>query len=66
MSTVKPTYGDSPEGADRGDTGQRDKHLVYEAMEAYVSWREACIWLNGAYHAWSRQGGCHADVAFGG
>jgi hypothetical protein len=66
MSTVKPTYGDLPEGADRDDTAQRDKELVDEAIEAYVAWREACVWLNDAYLAWLRQRGSNADVTFGG
>jgi hypothetical protein len=66
MSTVKPTYGDWPDGADRDDSVQRDKELVDEAIEAYVAWREACIWLNDAYLAWSRQRGCNAHVTFGG
>jgi hypothetical protein len=66
MSTVRPTYGDSPEGADRHDTAQRDKQLVDEAIEAYVAWREACIWLNDAYLAWLRRRGSNADVTFGG
>jgi hypothetical protein len=65
MSTVKPTYGDSPEAERRG-TAQRDKQLVDEAIEAYVAWREACVWLNDAYLAWSRQRGANADVTFGG
>jgi hypothetical protein len=66
MSTVKPTYGDSPESAGRADTAQRDKQLVDEAIEAYVGWREACIWLNDAYLAWSRQRGFNAHGTFGG
>src|SRR3954462_9865073 len=66
MSTVKPTNGDSPDGADRHGTAQRDKQLVDEAMEAYVEWREACIWATDAYLAWSRERGSNADVAFGG
>jgi hypothetical protein len=66
MSTFKPTYGDLPEGADRGGTAQRDKQLVDEAIEAYVAWREACIWLNDAYLVWSRQRGSNADAPFGG
>jgi hypothetical protein len=66
MSTVKPTDADSHEGADRADTAQRDKQLVDEAIEAYVAWREACIWLNDAYLAWSRQRGSNAHVTFGG
>jgi hypothetical protein len=66
MSTVRPTYGDSPEGADRDDTAQRHKQLVDEAIEAYVDWREACIWVNDAYLAWSRQRGSNAGIAFGG
>jgi hypothetical protein len=66
MSTLKPTYGQSPEGADRHDTAHRNKQLVDEAIEAYVAWREACIWLNDAYVAWSRQRGSNAHVKFGG
>jgi hypothetical protein len=66
VSAVKPAYGDSPMGADRANTAQRDKQLVDEAIEAYVAWREACIWLNDAYLVWSRQRGFNADVTFGG
>jgi hypothetical protein len=66
MSTVRPTYGDSPEGPDRHGTAQWDKRLVDEAMEAYVDWREACIWVTDAYFAWSVQRGSNANVAFGG
>jgi hypothetical protein len=66
MSTVRATYGDSPEGADRQGTAQRDKQLVDEAIEAYVAWREACIWLKDAYLVWSRQRGSNAGVMFGG
>jgi hypothetical protein len=47
-------------------TAQRDKQLVDEAIEAYVTWREACIWLNDAYFAWSRRRGSDAGVTFGG
>jgi hypothetical protein len=66
MNTVGPTYGDSSDGADRHDTAQRDKRLVDEAMEAYVAWREACIWVSEAFLVWSRRCGFNADVAFGG
>src|SRR3954470_8394126 len=43
-----------------------DRQLVDKAIEAYVTWREACIWVTDAYVAWSRQRGSNADVAFGG
>jgi hypothetical protein len=43
-----------------------DRQLVDKAIEAYVDWREACIWLNDAYLVWSRQRGSNADVTFGG
>jgi hypothetical protein len=66
VSTVKPTFGDSHDGADTADTAQRDKQLVDEAIEAYVAWREACIWLSDAYLAWSRRRGSNAHVTFGG
>jgi len=60
-----PSRSSSP-SANRHDTAQRDKQLVDEAIEAYVAWREACIWLNDAYVVWSRQRGSNADVTFGG
>ena len=66
MSTVKPTDGNSAGGRDSDDTAQRDRLLVDRAMEAYVDWREACIWVNDAYLAWSGQRGSKADLAFGG
>jgi hypothetical protein len=43
-----------------------DRRLVDKAIEAYVDWREVCIWLNDAYLVWSRQRGSNADVTFGG
>jgi integrase len=43
-----------------------DRRLVDKAIEAYVDWREACIWLDDAYLVWSRQRGSNADVTFGG
>jgi hypothetical protein len=43
-----------------------DRQLVDKAIEAYVDWREACVWLNDAYLAWSRRRGSNADVTFGG
>jgi len=65
MSIVRPTYSDS-QGAGGDDTARRDKRLVDEAIEAYVAWREACIWLNDAYLVWSRRRGSNGDVTFGG
>jgi hypothetical protein len=65
MSTVRPIYGDPAEGGTEM-TPLIDKQLVDKAIDAYVAWREACIWVNDAYLAWSRQRGCRADVAFGG
>jgi hypothetical protein len=65
MSTIRHTYGDPPiEGTEM--TPLTDKQLVDRAIEAYVDWREACIWVNDAYLVWSRQRGCNADFAFGG
>jgi hypothetical protein len=43
-----------------------DRQLVDRAVEVYVDWREACIWVNDAYLVWSRQRGSDADVTFGG
>jgi hypothetical protein len=65
MNTVRPTYGDPPrEGTEM--TPLTDEQLVDRAIDAYVAWREACIWVNDAYLAWSRQRGSNPDAAFGG
>src|SRR3954471_22458354 len=42
-----------------------DRQLVDKAIEAYVAWREACVWLNDTYLAWSRRRGSVADATFG-
>jgi hypothetical protein len=43
-----------------------DRQLVDKAIEAYVDWREACIWVTDAYLVWSRQRGTNAAVTFDG
>jgi hypothetical protein len=42
-----------------------DKHLVDKAIEAYVEWREASVWVNDAYCSWALEHGSRASVAFG-
>ena len=43
----------------------RKKQLVDRLMDAYVSWREACMQVSDAYACWSRERGIHAAAAFG-
>ena len=43
----------------------RKKRLVDTLMEAYVSWREACLRVSDAYATWTSEKGMRATVAFG-
>ena len=43
----------------------RKKRLVDTLMEAYVSWREACLRVSDAYATWTSERGSRATVAFG-
>jgi hypothetical protein len=44
--------------------GLIDKRLVDEAMDAYVSWREACVRVEEAYASWVSAAGTRAAAAF--
>jgi hypothetical protein len=41
------------------------KRLVSELMDAYVSWREACLQVSDAYGSWASDAGLSATSAFG-
>jgi hypothetical protein len=41
------------------------KRLVDRLMEAYVSWREACLRVSDAYGSWASETGSGATSAFG-
>jgi hypothetical protein len=41
------------------------KRLVGRPIEAYVSWREACLQVSDAYHSWASETGLAATSAFG-
>ena len=41
------------------------KRLVDRLIEAYVSWREACLRVSEAYGSWARETGPGARFAFG-
>jgi hypothetical protein len=41
------------------------QRLVDKLVEAYVTWREACAWVNEAYHSWARDPGPGGTLAFG-
>jgi hypothetical protein len=41
------------------------KRLVDKLMDAYVSWREACLQVSDAYGSWASETGMSATVAFG-
>jgi hypothetical protein len=41
------------------------QRLVDKLVEAYVTWREACAWVNDAYHSWARDPGHGGAIAFG-
>jgi hypothetical protein len=43
----------------------RKKRLVDTLMDAYVSWREACLRVSDAYASWTSERGVRATVAFG-
>jgi hypothetical protein len=40
------------------------KRLVDKLIEAYVSWREACLQVSDAYGSWASETGIGATVAF--
>ena len=40
------------------------KRLVYKLVQAYVSWREACLRVRDAYGCWARETGQGAAAAF--
>lgn len=42
----------------------RKKLLVDSLMEAYVSWREACLRVDDAYASWASERGTRATLAF--
>ena len=44
---------------------QIQKRLVDKLMEAYVSWREACLRVSDAYRSWASETGLGATSAFG-
>jgi hypothetical protein len=41
------------------------KRLVDRLIEAYVSWREACLHVSDAYGSWASETGLGATSAFG-
>ena len=41
------------------------KRLVDRLIDAYVSWREACLRVSEAYGSWARETGPGARFAFG-
>ena len=41
-----------------------DKHLVDEAMDAYVDWRERCLAVQDAYGRWAHAPRSRAASAF--
>jgi hypothetical protein len=43
----------------------RQKRLVDGLIEAYVSWREACLRVSDAYGSWASKTGLGATSAFG-
>ena len=43
----------------------RQKRLVDRLIDAYVSWREACLQVSDAYRSWATETGIGATVAFG-
>jgi hypothetical protein len=44
--------------------GPSRKRLVDALMEAYVSWREACLQVSDAYRSWAGETGLRAASAF--
>jgi hypothetical protein len=43
----------------------RQKRLVDRLIDAYVSWREACLQVSDAYGSWASETGLGATSAFG-
>jgi hypothetical protein len=43
----------------------RQKRLVDGLIDAYVSWREACLQVSDAYGSWASETGLGATSAFG-
>jgi hypothetical protein len=43
----------------------RHKKLVDRLMDAYVTWREACLRVSDAYGSWAGERGVSATAAFG-
>jgi hypothetical protein len=43
----------------------RQKELVDRLIEAYVTWREACLRVSDAYGSWARETGPGATSEFG-
>ena len=41
-----------------------DKHIIDDAMEAYVDWREQCAAVQEAYERWSRAPSSQSADAF--
>ena len=41
------------------------RRLVDRLMEAYVSWREACLRVSDAYGSWASETGLEATSAYG-
>ena len=41
------------------------KRVVDRLLDAYVSWREACLRVSDAYGSWERRTGADATPAFG-
>jgi hypothetical protein len=44
----------------------KQKKLVDRLMDAYVSWREACVRVSDAYGSWASETGPNPTSAFGG
>lgn len=42
----------------------RQKRLVDKLIDAYVTWREACLQVSDAYRSWASESGLRATVAF--
>jgi hypothetical protein len=46
-------------------TKPSQKRLVDRLIEAYVSWREACLQVSDVYRSWGSETGPAASSAFG-
>jgi hypothetical protein len=46
-------------------TKLRQKRLVDRMIDAYVTWREACLEVSDAYGSWARETGLGGTPAFG-